>query len=148
MTAPRHTPEGVLGSHPGTGAKPGRGIAPTGARGVFGLTPMQVRLLRFIAGYLEAHDGVSPRMIDMAQAIGTRSKSAPHRYLEALEDRGWLRRSRGRHRAIEVLKPIAIPRATDGVPLYFIPAGQLPGGAKTVSFHTADIGRGEPKNHG
>jgi hypothetical protein len=35
-----------------------------------------------------------------------------------------LRRLRYRHQAIALSQPVAIPRAPDGAPLFFVPAGR------------------------
>lgn len=81
----------------------------------------QTALFRFIVGYQLAHGGVSPSFDDMADGIGIASKGSTSLLIEFLEDRGCLRRLPRRARAIEVLTPVAIPRAPDGAPLYVVP---------------------------
>jgi len=127
--------EPCLGSHPGTGAKPGRGIASASARKA--APKRQMNLLRFIQGHIEAK-GYAPTMQTMASAMGFRSRSAVAGLLIDLELRGFIRRRRARACSVEVIAPRPIPRAPDGVPLYFIPAGQLPGGAMPHPVHAAD----------
>jgi len=85
------------------------------------LTPRQQDALRFIIGFKERF-GIAPTMIEIAKGIGMSTKSmAPVQWLlECLEARGAIRRERFVDRAIEVLAPIAIPRAPDGEPLHFI----------------------------
>lgn len=83
-------------------------------------TGKQLRLLRFVAGYLEATGGISPTFAEMARGIGCTSKTHVRRRLIALEERGYLRRLRFRCRAIEVLAAPPIPRAPDGAPLFFV----------------------------
>lgn len=88
-------------------------------------TSRQQDALRFIAGYQEAHDGISPTHAHIRDALGLASKSGVVRVLDALENRGCIRRLRYRQRAIEVVSNVTIPRAPDGAPLFFVPAGQI-----------------------
>ncbi len=89
----------------------------------FSPMPRQMALLRFLAGYIEANDGVSPSFCEMAAGIGGVNKSGIHHLLSGLESRGLIARVHGKNRAIRVLKAPAIPRAVDGAPLYFVPVG-------------------------
>lgn len=68
-----------------------------------GLTPKQRKLLDFIVGYQREHRGDSPSFTEMAAGIGVVTKSAVHRLLEALEERGAIVRDRRRARAIQVI---------------------------------------------
>lgn len=77
-------------------------------------------VLRYVAGYLEARDGVSPSCADICAALGITSKASLDRRLDEIEASGRLFRIRDRHRAMEVTAPVAIPRAPDGAPLYFV----------------------------
>ncbi|EQB34075.1 transcriptional repressor LexA [Sphingobium ummariense] len=67
------------------------------------LTPKQQELLSFIQTRLE-DDGVSPSFEEMKDALDLRSKSGIHRLINALEERGFIRRLPNRARALEVLK--------------------------------------------
>lgn len=87
--------------------------------------PRQMALLRFIAGYMEAHGGIAPTYREMADGIGASAPSVVQRMLTRLEERGRLRRMPNRERAIELLAPIAIPRAADGAPLQVVPLKAL-----------------------
>lgn len=87
---------------------------------MMGLTPRQMQLLRFIAGYQAAHGGVSPTMIECARGMGLKTKSAAHRLACGLEERGAVRWQAGVRRAIEVLVPVPVP-SINGVPLYAVP---------------------------
>jgi repressor LexA len=49
--------------------------------------------------------GTVPSFGEMAVAMGLSSKSAVHRIVTALEERGFIRRLPNRARAIEVIKP-------------------------------------------
>jgi len=76
------------------------------------LTPKQQELLSFIQIRLE-EGGVSPSFEEMKEALDLRSKSGIHRLINALEERGFIRRLPNRARALEVLKlPDAMHRAT------------------------------------
>lgn len=77
---------------------------------VTGLTPKQRRLLDFIADHQRSHRGDSPSFDEMAAGIGVATKSAIHRLLEALEERGTIVRDRRRARAIRI---IAVPMHGD-----------------------------------
>lgn len=67
------------------------------------LTPKQQQLLSFIQSRLEER-GVSPSFEEMKDALDLRSKSGIHRLINALEERGFIRRLANRARALEVLK--------------------------------------------
>ena len=76
------------------------------------LTPKQQELLNFIHARLE-EGGVSPSFEEMKDALDLRSKSGIHRLINALEERGFIRRLPNRARALEVLKfPEAVGRGT------------------------------------
>ena len=85
------------------------------------LTERQGALLRYIAGYQRAHDGVSPTFDEMRQAIDTPSKNSVSELLGCLEDRGHIRRIAYRKSAIQLLYPVSIPLAPDGAPLFAVP---------------------------
>jgi repressor LexA len=75
------------------------------------LTAKQQELLTFIHNRLE-EGGVSPSFEEMKDALDLRSKSGIHRLINALEERGFIRRLPNRARALEVLKlPEAMHRA-------------------------------------
>lgn len=77
-------------------------------------------LLCFIAGYIE-HHGYAPSLSEMAEAVGLGSKSSVLRVLARLEVRGMIRRRHNLARAVEILRTPALPRASDGAPLFFVP---------------------------
>lgn len=70
---------------------------------MIGLTPQQNRLLGYLEGYLQQHNGVAPSYEEMAAAVGATSKSSAFRLVIALEERGFIRRLPNRARAIEVV---------------------------------------------
>lgn len=67
------------------------------------LTRKQHDLLIFIHDKLEK-TGVSPSFEEMKEALGLKSKSGVHRLINALEERGFIRRLPNRARALEVLR--------------------------------------------
>ena len=67
------------------------------------LTRKQQELLIFIDVRLKA-DGVSPSFEEMKEALNLKSKSGVHRLINALEERGFIRRLPNRARALEVLQ--------------------------------------------
>ena len=86
---------------------------------MIGLTAKQAEALRFIAGYIEAK-GCAPTYEEIAAAIGVRAKSGVFRLTEGLRQRGAVTWHPNRARSIEVLRPVTIPRAPNGAPLYFV----------------------------
>ncbi|WP_313394966.1 transcriptional repressor LexA [Sphingobium yanoikuyae] len=99
------------------------------------LTPKQQELLSFIQTRLE-EGGVSPSFEEMKDALDLRSKSGIHRLINALEERGFIRRLPNRARALEVLKlPDAMHRAPAPAvptPKVSAPAVLLPTAANDV----------------
>ncbi|MFZ2998501.1 transcriptional repressor LexA [Sphingobium sp.] len=76
------------------------------------LTLKQQELLSFIQTRLD-EAGVSPSFEEMKDALDLRSKSGIHRLINALEERGFIRRLPNRARALEVLK---LPDAMHRIP--------------------------------
>ena len=70
---------------------------------MMGLTPRQRSLHVFIADYI-AREYHAPSYEQMKRHMGLRSKSGIHRLVVSLEERGAIRRLRGRARAIEVIE--------------------------------------------
>lgn len=87
------------------------------------LTLRQQDALRFIVGYQEAN-GVPPLLKEIQHALACRSLYVAFWLVQQLEQRGAIDRSSSGWRAINVLHPIAIPRAPDGEPLHFIRIGE------------------------
>lgn len=85
------------------------------------LTIKQRALFDFIAGYI-AKRGMAPSLEEMKSATDTKSKGNIHRLLLALEERGYIRKLRGRARAIEIA-----PEA-DRAPAIYRNAGNRPSG--------------------
>lgn len=120
-------PASLCGSRPGTGENPGRGNLP----GMERLSAKQVRLLFYIAGYLARHDGVAPRLADMAAHLGLRSRCGVHRHCLALEAAGWIRRIPAKGRAVEMLAWPSI-RDRSGADWLFVPGD--------LAFHGGEHG--------
>ncbi len=77
-------------------------------------------VLRYVAGYLEAHGGVSPSYQDICDALGFYSKCQVNHRMREIEASGRLLRMERRYRAMALTEPVEIPRAPDGAPLYFV----------------------------
>jgi len=67
------------------------------------LTRKQHDLLLFISARL-GEGGISPSFEEMKLALGLQSKSGVHRLINALEERGFIRRLPNRARALEILR--------------------------------------------
>lgn len=98
------------------------------------LTAKQQQLLLFIDERLNS-GGVSPSFDEMKDALGLKSKSGVHRLINALEERGFIKRMANRARALEVVK---LP---DGVTTADQPSNVIAGdfGSKPVSENMVEI---------
>jgi len=74
------------------------------------LTHKQQRVFDYIVRYIGEH-GVAPSYDEIRRDLNLRSKSAVHRYVEALVDRKYLRKMPYRARALEVLRHPEEPNA-------------------------------------
>jgi SOS-response transcriptional repressor LexA len=85
------------------------------------LTARQQEALRFIAGFKESL-GVAPTLREIADGLGLKGQTAftADWLVRSLEERGAIRVTPNVSRGIDVLAPIAIPRAPDGEPLHFV----------------------------
>ncbi len=68
------------------------------------LTKKQRLTLDFIERYIAIHS-VSPKLQEIAEGIGIRSRGVAHRYVQALIDNNFIAMANGRHRGIKLLKP-------------------------------------------
>jgi len=68
------------------------------------LTDKQRLTLDFIERYTARHS-VSPKLQEIAEGIGIRSRGVAHRYVQALIDNDFIAMDSGRHRGIRLLKP-------------------------------------------
>lgn len=69
-----------------------------------GLTKREQQCLDFIRSHL-AETGIIPSYGEMATGLGTKSRSQVSQLLVALEERGAIRRMKGKARAIELIEP-------------------------------------------
>ncbi|KEZ18088.1 LexA repressor [Sphingobium yanoikuyae] len=99
------------------------------------LTPKQQELLSFIQTRLE-EGGVSPSFEEMKDALDLRSKSGIHRLINALEERGFIRRLPNRARALEVLK---LPDAMHRTPAPAIPTPKISAPAVLLPTAANDV---------
>jgi len=60
----------------------------------------------FIEGYQDRNGGVSPTVLEIACALRVKSGSLAKRWVDALIERGYIRRLPYRSRAILVLRPV------------------------------------------
>jgi repressor LexA len=67
-----------------------------------GLTPRQRRVLDYLRDYT-AENGAVPTYAEMAEDLGYADKKSITQYLQALERKGYIRRHRYGHRALELL---------------------------------------------
>jgi len=67
------------------------------------LTQKQFELLKYINQRI-TENGIPPSYDEMKQAVNLHSKSGIHRLINALEERGFIRRLPNRARALEILK--------------------------------------------
>jgi repressor LexA len=67
------------------------------------LTDKQRLTLDFIERYVARHT-VPPKLQEIAEGIGIRSRGVAHRYVQALIDAGFLTMNNGKHRGIQLLK--------------------------------------------
>ena len=67
------------------------------------LTPKQHNLLVYIDNFIK-ETGHSPSFEEMKEAVGLKSKSGIHALINALEERGFIRKLAHKARALEVLK--------------------------------------------
>lgn len=67
------------------------------------LTRQQHKLLLFVHNFIQTN-GIAPSFDEMFKAMDLKSKSSIHRLIEALVERGFVRRLVNRARAIEVIK--------------------------------------------
>jgi len=72
------------------------------------LNPTEKRILEFIGARLRT-TGLLPTVREIGQAVGLRSSATVHRYLQRLEQLGYIRRLPRLARAIEVLRPVDEP---------------------------------------
>ena len=68
------------------------------------LTDKQRLTLDFIQRFVATHT-VAPKLQEIAEGIGIRSRGVAHRYVQALIDAGFIAMDNGKHRGISLLKP-------------------------------------------
>jgi len=102
------------------------------------LTAKQHQLLVFIQERL-ADKGVSPSFDEMKDALGLKSKSGVHRLVNALEERGFIRRMANRARALEVIKMPEKPAGTTASNVVTGNFGSSPKAAPAHEDHGVEI---------
>ena len=69
----------------------------------YGLTEKQAKVFTFIKNYI-AKNNYPPSYKDIKEAANFKSKSSVSIYIEKLEERGWIKRLKGRWRSIQIIK--------------------------------------------
>ena len=67
------------------------------------LTSQENNVLKFIRQYL-AQYGYAPKFKEIGLAIGVTSQGTVHRYVQSLEDKGYIERAKGNARGMETLR--------------------------------------------
>lgn len=93
------------------------------------LTAKQRELLDFLKAY-SSEFAQMPSFDEMRKGLGLASKSGVHRLIEALEERGFIRRIINRARAIEIVESPHLPPAD----LRIAEVGELVGEMKRRGF--------------
>jgi len=70
---------------------------------MIGLTPKQSQLFRYLEGYMSGPGSFAPSFAEMGAHLGIVSKSVLVGLLTGLEERGYIKRTRNRARAIEIV---------------------------------------------
>ena len=88
----------------------------------------QRQILDFLNQYIQ-RNGSSPRLAEIAQALGVRSLATAHEHLESMQRKGLIKRTGGGKRSLEIANTEMAGRATSPSPvnlpvLGFIAAGQ------------------------
>ncbi len=69
-----------------------------------GLTPKQREVLKFIQDYI-LKNGVAPTYREILSFLGASSIGTVQRYIQTLEEKGYIERDPGKHRYMEIKKP-------------------------------------------
>lgn len=77
-------------------------------------------VLRYVAGYLEAHGGVAPSYREIGSALRIPSLGAIARIMSSLHRAGKTYQRPGYARWLEPAQEVPIPRGPSGEPLYFV----------------------------
>ena len=101
------------------------------------LTLKQKQLLEIICDHIEREE-ITPSFEEMKVAMGLRSKSGIHRYINALEERGFIKRLPHKARAIEVLKLPEAPPKRPGFTPKVIEGGRLERSPAAMSAESSD----------
>ena len=69
----------------------------------YGLTKKQMKMLKFIKGYV-AKKNYPPSYDEIKEAAGLKSRNSVNVYVKNLEERGWLKRIPGKARSIQIIR--------------------------------------------
>jgi repressor LexA len=106
---------------------------PDGPAGEHGLTARQLKILEVIKIAIESQ-GYPPSMREIGQAAGLASPASVKYQLEALEQKGWIRRDATRGRALEIKVPGEPENAITPEKTRFIPlVGRIAAGSPILA---------------
>ena len=71
------------------------------------ITKQQRKALLFIEAEMERTGGIAPSVQEITDHFHYRSTAGARWLLQGLEDRGFIRRLKGKDRAIEVVRPVS-----------------------------------------
>lgn len=88
------------------------------------LTARETAALVYLAGHIEAR-GFCPSFREIGRVVGISSTGRVAALVDRLGDKGALCRMPNRHRAMMPTRPVPVPRAPDGEPLFFVKIGGI-----------------------
>ncbi len=72
---------------------------------MYSLTPKQREVFEIIAAYIGDHGGTAPSVREIMALAGIKSTARVVEVLDALEERGWIKRLPQRRRSITIIEP-------------------------------------------
>ncbi|EEH64015.1 repressor LexA [Gleimia coleocanis DSM 15436] len=116
------------------------------------LSARQIAILEILQTSI-GQKGFAPSVREIAEAVGLSSSSTIKHHLDILEEKGYIRRTRGISRALEIINPVSendssseTPGATNPLKTdsYFIPVSQISDGHNTDAPLVGRIAAGTP----
>lgn len=68
------------------------------------LTPKQAKVYRWLKRYFSRHKDTAPSLAEIAEGCGLRSDGHAQQYVRQLEGRGYITRTAGMRRSIELVQ--------------------------------------------
>jgi repressor LexA len=102
------------------------------------LSGRQKAILEFIEEAIGSQ-GYPPTVREIGAAVGLASPASVHNHLEALENKGFIRRGAAKRRALEVVRSLRAPEAGDGDGSVGIPlVGKVAAGVPILAVESAE----------